>query len=201
MGQTDVDMGPLITREHRDRVAGYLDIAAAEGASVALDGRRNVDPNSFLIGPSVVDRVTSNMRVYREEIFGPVLSVVRARLIERSFGYRKKLRIRQRGVDLYSKRTCRPVNQAALQRRDDRNQRIGVPAPMAWFPFTGWNRSFFGDLHMQGREGIWFYTQQKTTLTRLVQIDPVNPITIPSGDRTGRPVFNSRPLGRTPVAP
>ncbi len=174
----DVDVGPLIRREHLVRVAGYLDIAKSEGASVALDGRGVAASDGFFLGPSVVDRVQPTMRVAKEEIFGPVLSVIRAANLDEA---------------LAIGRQCPYGNGAAIFTRDGYAARqfkqhfnagmiginVGVPAPMAWFPFTGWNQSFFGDLHIQGREGVQFYTRQKTTLTRWFQsaadshLDPV----------------------------
>ena len=166
-GGAEVDMGPVITREHRDRVAGYLEIGQAEGAEIAVDGRQpawGLD-DGFLIGPSVLDHVAPSMRVAREEIFGPVLSVLRVSDLDEA---------------LAVGRSCPFGNGASIFTRDGRAARefkhrfnagmiginVGVPAPMAWFPFTGWNQSFFGDLHIQGTEGVQFYTRQKMTMTR-----------------------------------
>ena len=165
-GNEDVDVGPLIRPEHVERVAGYLDIATGEGASVALDGRQDMGGGgAFLLGPSVVDQVQPEMRLAREEIFGPVLSVMRAPDLESA-------------LDIG--RGCPYGNGASIFTRDGYAARefkqrfnagmiginVGVPAPMAWFPFTGWNQSFFGDLHIQGTESVHFYTRQKMTLTR-----------------------------------
>ena len=169
VGPTDsgpeVDMGPVISRDHRDRVAGYLEVGRSEGAEVAFDGRAAASGEGFLIGPSVLDRVEPGMRVAREEIFGPVLSVVRVHDLEEA---------------LAVGRDCPYGNGASIFTLDGRAARqfkhrfnagmigvnVGVPAPMAWFPFTGWNQSFFGDLHIQGSEGVQFYTRQKMTMTR-----------------------------------
>jgi malonate-semialdehyde dehydrogenase (acetylating)/methylmalonate-semialdehyde dehydrogenase len=162
----NVDMGPLITKQHRDKVASYLDIAAQEGAAVALDGRkRNLDANAFLVGPSVIDKVEPGMRVYKEEIFGPVLSVVRAHSLEQVLEIGRGCEYGN-GASIFTR-----SGSAARQFKRHFNAgmigiNIGVPAPMAWFPFTGWNKSFFGDLHIQGTESVHFYTQQKMTLTR-----------------------------------
>jgi malonate-semialdehyde dehydrogenase (acetylating)/methylmalonate-semialdehyde dehydrogenase len=164
-GNEDVDMGPVIRAEHRDKVAGYLGVAQSEGADLPLDGRAKMSDTGFVLGPSVIDRVTTDMRVWKEEIFGPVLSVVRAGDLDEA---------------LAVGRSCDYGNGASIFTRDGYAARqfkqhfnagmiginVGVPAPMAWFPFTGWNRSFFGDLHIQGTEGIHFYTRQKVTLTR-----------------------------------
>ena len=162
-GNEGVDVGPLIRREHLERVSSYLDVARDEGADVALDGRLHDD--SFLLGPCVVDRVKPDMRLAAEEIFGPVLSVMRTDDLESA---------------LEIGRNCPYGNGASIFTRDGYAARefkqhfnagmiginVGVPAPMAWFPFTGWNQSFFGDLHLQGSESVHFYTRQKTTLTR-----------------------------------
>ncbi|MEP0848220.1 MAG: CoA-acylating methylmalonate-semialdehyde dehydrogenase [Phycisphaerae bacterium] len=172
VGRTDtgaeVDMGPLITRAHAERVRGHIDAAEREGAVLAADGRatRVADaPGGFFVGPTVVDRVRPEMRIAREEVFGPVLSVTRVASLEEALALGD---------------ACEYGNGAAIYTRSGRAARefkrrfnagmigvnVGVPAPMAWFPFTGWNASFFGDLHIQGREGMLFYTQQRMTMTR-----------------------------------
>lgn len=164
-GNEEVDMGPLIRQEHVNRVAGFVDVAAGEGATVALDGRRDFASDGFLIGPSVIDQVKTPMKVATQEIFGPVLSVVRAGDLESALAIGKE---------------CPYGNGASIFTRDGYAARqfkrhfnagmigvnVGVPAPMPWFPFTGWNDSFFGDLHIQGVESMQFYTRQKMTLTR-----------------------------------
>jgi len=174
----DVDLGPLIRRQHVDRIVGYVDGAATAGATLVLDGRRNFDSGGFFLGPCVVDQVQPDMAVAREEIFGPVLSVLRAESLDDA------LRLGQlcefgNGASIFTRDGF-----AARRFRDHFNAgmigiNVGVPAPMAWFPFTGWNGSFFGDLHVQGTEGIQFYTRQKVTLTRWLNttgdshLDPV----------------------------
>ncbi|MBX7106324.1 MAG: CoA-acylating methylmalonate-semialdehyde dehydrogenase [Gemmataceae bacterium] len=169
VGPTDngatVDMGPVISREHRDKVAAYLDVAKNEGATVALDGRGKGGGDGFLIGPSVVDKVAPAMRVAKEEIFGPVLSVVRAGDLEEALSLGRNVPYGN-GASIFTR-----SGYAARQFKHHFNAgmigiNVGVPAPMAWFPFTGWNQSFFGDLHIQGVEGVHFYTRQKTTMTR-----------------------------------
>jgi malonate-semialdehyde dehydrogenase (acetylating)/methylmalonate-semialdehyde dehydrogenase len=164
-GNENVDMGPVIRRDHMERVAGYLDIADREGASVALDGRKDFGSDGFLLGPSVIDQAKPEMQVVRDEIFGPVLSVVRCDDLDAALEVGRK---------------CPYGNGASIFTRDGYAARefkhrfnagmiginVGVPAPMAWFPFTGWNQSFFGDLHIQGTESVMFYTRQKMTLTR-----------------------------------
>jgi malonate-semialdehyde dehydrogenase (acetylating)/methylmalonate-semialdehyde dehydrogenase len=176
-GNEAVDMGPVIRAEHRDRVASYLDIAQQDGATVALDGRRKFDSDGFLLGPSVVDRVRTSMRVWREEIFGPVLSIVRAADLDEALAIGDECEYGN-GAAIF---TRSGYAARTFQRRFNAGMigiNVGVPAPMAWFPFTGWNRSFFGDLHIQGSESILFYTRQKVTLTRWPKpedshVDPV----------------------------
>jgi malonate-semialdehyde dehydrogenase (acetylating) / methylmalonate-semialdehyde dehydrogenase len=169
-GKENIDMGPVIRAEHRDRVASYLDVAKSDGASVALDGRRDFKSNGFLIGPSVVDRVQPHMRVWKEEIFGPVLSVVRTGNLDEAIAVGNQCDFGN-GAVIFTR-----SGYAARQFKQHFNAgmigiNVGVPAPMAWFPFTGWNRSFFGDLHIQGNESIQFYTRQKVTLTRWPKSD------------------------------
>lgn len=165
-GDGDVDMGPVISGPHRQRVAGYLDVAAEEGARVALDGReRRFEGNGFLLGPSVVDQVRPEMRLARDEIFGPVLSVVRAGSLDEALALGARSPYGN-GASIFT-RSGHAARE--FKRRFNAGMigiNVGVPAPMAWFPFTGWNQSFFGDLHLQGAEGIQFYTRQKMTMTR-----------------------------------
>jgi malonate-semialdehyde dehydrogenase (acetylating)/methylmalonate-semialdehyde dehydrogenase len=167
----DVDMGPVISREHMVKVESYLEIAPSEGATLALDGRNAkppasaAGPSGFILGPSVIDMVEPDMRVAREEIFGPVLSVIRAKTLDEALAIGRKSEYGN-GASIFTR-----DGHAARQFKQKFNAgmigiNIGVPAPMAWFPFTGWNKSFFGDLHIQGTEAITFYTQQKMTMTR-----------------------------------
>jgi malonate-semialdehyde dehydrogenase (acetylating)/methylmalonate-semialdehyde dehydrogenase len=183
VGPTDtggnVEMGPLITKAHRDKVASYLDVARGEGAEVALDGRGfDLPGEGFLLGPSVVDRVGPTMRLAREEIFGPVLSVVRTGDLDEALALGRQCE-HGNGASIFTR-----SGWAAREFKRHFNAgmigiNVGVPAPMAWFPFTGWNKSFFGDLHIQGTEGIHFYTQQKMTMTRWFRAateSPADPI-------------------------
>lgn len=180
-GTLDVDLGPLIRSEHVERVSSVVDSATQEGAILALDGRRPFDGGGFFLGPSIVDHVTGEMSIAGNEIFGPVLSVVRAASLDEV---------------IQMSHSCEFGNGASIFTRDGYAARhfrehfnagmiginVGVPAPMAWFPFTGWNGSFFGDLHVQGMEGIQFYSRQKVTLTRWLR---------PSGDSHHDPVWKS----------
>ena len=167
-GDTNPDMGPVISAEHLKKVRSLIDLGVKEGADLALDGRdvKVADaPNGFFLGPTILDKTDEKMSVVKEEIFGPVLSVVRVKTIEDAIELGQKCPFGN-GAVIYTN-----SGKAARQFKRYFNAgmigiNVGVPAPMAWFPFTGWNASFFGDLHIQGREGISFYTQQKMTMTR-----------------------------------
>lgn len=172
IGRTDQgdnpDMGPLITADHLKRVTGLIAKGEQEGAKLALDGRKVAvkdAPNGFYLGPTIFDKVKPNSTLAREEIFGPVLSVVRVDTVEDAIKLGQDCPFGN-GAVLYtsSGRTAREFKRHFNAGMIGIN--VGVPAPMAWFPFTGWNASFFGDLHIQGKEGIAFYTQQKMTMTR-----------------------------------
>ena len=165
-----IDMGPVIRDEHRARVANYLDVAASEGAVVSLDGRRNFDSDGFLLGPSVVDQVKPDMRIAKEEVFGPVLSVSRVDTLDEALAMGRECEYGN-GASIFTR-----SGYAAREFKRHFNAgmigiNVGVPAPMAWFPFTGWNRSFFGDLHIQGTESVQFYTRQKVAMIRWPQSD------------------------------
>jgi malonate-semialdehyde dehydrogenase (acetylating)/methylmalonate-semialdehyde dehydrogenase len=161
------EMGPLITREHRDRVASYVENASSEGATVAVDGRK--DPasqrNGFFLGTSLLDNVTPGMRCYRDEIFGPVLSVVRADTYDRA------LRIINEnpygnGVAIFTR-----DGGAARQFQFDVDAgmvgvNVPIPVPVSYYSFGGWKASLFGDLHIYGPEGIQFYTRTKVVTSR-----------------------------------
>jgi malonate-semialdehyde dehydrogenase (acetylating)/methylmalonate-semialdehyde dehydrogenase len=162
----DSEMGPLITREHRDRVASYLDSAAEDGAVVVADGRdRVVEGDGFFLGLSLVDHVRPQMRVYRDEIFGPVLSVIRAET------YAEAVQLVNdnpygNGVAIFSR-------DGGAIRRFQFDVQVGmvgvnvpIPVPVAYYPFGGWKDSLFGDLHMYGPDGIRFYTRTKVITTR-----------------------------------
>ncbi len=185
----DMDMGPVISRPHLERVRGYLDIAEKEGAKLALDGRKISvadGPNGFFVGPTVIDHVQPQMRVAKEEIFGPVLSVTRVNTLDEAFELGQQCEYGNGAVIFTSS------GRAAREFKHRFNAgmigiNVGVPAPMAWFPFTGWNRSFFGDLHIQGKEGVAFYTQQRMTLTRWFEpakVDKHDPVWRPGTARS-----------------
>jgi malonate-semialdehyde dehydrogenase (acetylating)/methylmalonate-semialdehyde dehydrogenase len=162
------DMGPLITAAHRDRVAGYLATAGEEGAEVVLDGREVRVPGGeegFFLGPSLVDRVTPSMAVYRDEIFGPVLAVLRVDTLDEA--------IALVNANPYGNGTAIFTADGHAARRFRREVTVGmvgvnvaIPVPMAYYSFGGWKQSLFGDAHVHGMEGVRFATRLKTVTTR-----------------------------------
>ena len=172
VGPTDRDpaaqMGPLVTRQHLQRALGYIDAGLAEGADLLLDGRKvrvPEAPGGFYLGPTLFDRVTQDMRIAREEIFGPVLSVMHAKDAAEAIALCNNSGYGNAAVIFTASggaaREFRHSISAGMV-----GINVGVPAPMAFFPFSGWNGSFFGDLHVQGREGVSFFTRQKVTISR-----------------------------------
>ena len=162
-------MGPLVTAAHRDKVASYLDIAVDEGAKIVVDGRttpvRGGRGNGFWLGPTVIDHVTPGSRVHREEIFGPVLSIVRVR------SYEEGIRIINSGE--YGNGTAIFTNDGGAARRFQNEVEVGmvginvpIPVPMAFYSFGGWKASLFGDTHVHGTEGVHFYTRGKVVTSR-----------------------------------
>ena len=162
----DSEMGPLVTRDHRERVAGYIDIGREEGATVVVDGRqqRFAEPGFFL-GVSLLDNVTPQMRVYQDEIFGPVLGVVRVRT------FKDALELVNRSQ--YGNGTAIFTRDGGLARRYQREVQVGmvgvnvpIPVPVAYYSFGGWKASMFGDSHMYGPAGVNFYTRTKVVTSR-----------------------------------
>jgi malonate-semialdehyde dehydrogenase (acetylating)/methylmalonate-semialdehyde dehydrogenase len=172
VGPTDRDvqphMGPVITRQHRERVEQLIDVGVKEGAKMAVDGRGvkvAEAPNGFFLGATVLDHVQNTMAVAREEIFGPVLNVMRFDDLEAAIEVANRSPYGN-GASIFTRsgKAAREFKHRIKAGMVGIN--IGVPASMAWFPFNGWDDSFFGDLHMQGKEGVQFFTQQKVTTTR-----------------------------------
>jgi len=164
----DADMGPLITREHWERVRDYIDIGVREGARLLVDGRQlspNAPKDGFFLGPSLFDHVEPNMRIYREEIFGPVLCVVRAPDLEAALALINAHEFGN-GASIYTakgdtaRRFCVEVQAGMV------GINVPIPVPMAFHSFGGWKRSLFGDLHVHGPEGVRFYTRLKTVTSR-----------------------------------
>jgi malonate-semialdehyde dehydrogenase (acetylating) / methylmalonate-semialdehyde dehydrogenase len=162
------DMGPLITREHRNRVAELIETGANEGAKIVADGRAiKVDsaPNGFFLAPTILDEVESRMTVAREEIFGPVLNVMQIDDLDAAIETVNRSAYGN-GASIFTRsgKAAREFKHRVKAGMVGIN--IGVPASMAWFPFSGWSDSFFGELHMQGKEGVQFFTEQKVIISR-----------------------------------
>ena len=164
-GATEPDMGPLVTAAHRDKVAGYIDAGAEAGATVVLDGRENAPAEGFFLNPTLFDDVTADMSIYRDEIFGPVLCVVRVP------GY-------DEGLDLinanpYGNGTAIFTNDGGAARRYENEVEVGmvginvpIPVPVGYYSFGGWKNSLFGDTHAYGDEGVHFFTRGKVVTSR-----------------------------------
>jgi len=162
------EMGPIVTQQAKDRIEGYIASGVEEGATLVVDGRGLKVPGlegGFFTGGSLFDHVTPSMRIYREEIFGPVLSCVRVpdfataiQLVnDHEFG---------NGVSIYT-------SDGGIAREFSRRVQVGmvgvnvpIPVPMAWHGFGGWKKSLFGDMHAYGEEGVRFYTKQKSVMQR-----------------------------------
>ncbi|TMF58601.1 MAG: CoA-acylating methylmalonate-semialdehyde dehydrogenase [Chloroflexi bacterium] len=158
-------MGPVIRAERKRKLIEYIDGAEAEGAQLVSDGRQVSLSDGFFLGPTIFDRVTPNMKVWKDELFGPVLSVVRASDIDEALSV---LNSSTYG-NMASIFTSSGKNAREFKRRAQAGMlgvNIGVAAPMAFFPFTGWKNSFFGDLHATGQDSIRFYTRHKVITTR-----------------------------------
>jgi malonate-semialdehyde dehydrogenase (acetylating)/methylmalonate-semialdehyde dehydrogenase len=167
-GETpESEMGPLISAEHKARVTGHIEKGAAQKAQLVLDGRQHPSasgPGNF-VGATLFDRVTPDMSLYREEIFGPVLSVVRAKTLEEAIGLINGNPFGN-GAAIFT-------SSGAAARQFQREVSAGmvgvnvsVPVPLAFFPFSGWKNSFFGDLHATGKDGVQFYTETKVVTSR-----------------------------------
>ena len=174
----EADMGPLVTSAHRDRVAGYIASGEQSGAKLVVDGRQVAargEKDGFWLGPTLFDNVAPEMDIYREEIFGPVLSVVRVSSYEEA-------------VDLvnandYGNGTAVFTNDGGAARRFENDVQVGmiginvpIPVPVAYYSFGGWKRSLFGDTHAHGAEGVHFFTRGKVVTSRWI-----NPAARPTG--------------------
>ncbi len=163
--QAGVQLGPLIRDEHRRRVVGYVERGIAEGARLVADGRSYLDRPGFFLGPTILDNVSEAMVVGREEIFGPVLSMSRAATLDEAIAQVNRLAFGNMAVVFTgSGRAAR-----AFRDRVDVGMvgvNVGVAQPFAFYPFSGWKSSFYGDLHIHGADGIDFYTRKKVVVSR-----------------------------------
>jgi malonate-semialdehyde dehydrogenase (acetylating)/methylmalonate-semialdehyde dehydrogenase len=163
-----VEMGPLVTREHLERVQSYIDLGVQEGARLVADGREQAisgHPEGFYLGPCLFDHVRPGMRIYKEEIFGPVLVIVRVPDFDQAlhlvntheYGNGSAIFTRDGGI---ARRFCHVVQSGMV------GVNVPIPVPMAFHSFGGWKRSLFGALHVHGPDGVRFYTRLKTVTAR-----------------------------------
>jgi malonate-semialdehyde dehydrogenase (acetylating)/methylmalonate-semialdehyde dehydrogenase len=167
-GRRSCDMGPLVTKEHRDKVAGYIETAEKDGAKVLVDGRGvkvDGDSNGFWLGPTLIDQVPITSKVYTEEIFGPVLSIVRVK------SYEEGVKLINTGA--FGNGTAIFTNDGGAARRFQNEVEVGmiginvpIPVPVAYYSFGGWKNSLFGDTKAHGVEGVHFFTRGKAITSR-----------------------------------
>ncbi|NCW72699.1 MAG: CoA-acylating methylmalonate-semialdehyde dehydrogenase [Actinobacteria bacterium] len=165
-GTKGSDMGPLVTAVHRDKVASYIEAGAKEGATVVVDGRDlKVDGDGFFLGPTLLDNVTPKMSVYTDEIFGPVLSIIRVNTYDEALNLVNSHQ--------YGNGTAIFTNDGGAARRFQNEVEVGmvginvpIPVPMAYYSFGGWKSSLFGDSHAHGTDGVHFFTRGKVVTSR-----------------------------------
>jgi malonate-semialdehyde dehydrogenase (acetylating)/methylmalonate-semialdehyde dehydrogenase len=163
--QAGVEMGPLVTSDHCKRVEGYLEKGVAEGATPLVDGRERSQQGGFFLGPTIFDNVTPDMTIGREEIFGPVLSVIRVKTLDDAIALVNRSPFgNATAIFTSSGKSAREYSSRCEVGMVGVN--VGVAAPMAFFPFAGWKASFFGDLHAHGKDAVGFYTEQKVIMSR-----------------------------------
>ena len=167
-GRRGSDMGPLVTEVHRDKVKSYIDAGEADGATIVVDGRNpevDGEPGGYWLGPTLIDDVTTDMSVYTDEIFGPVLSVVRVDSYDEA--------LQMVNDHPYGNGTAIFTNDGGAARRYQNEVEVGmvginvpIPVPMAYYSFGGWKSSLFGDSHAHGTEGVHFFTRGKVVTSR-----------------------------------
>ena len=167
-GRRNCDMGPLVTKEHRDKVAGYIEVAMKDGAKVVVDGRGikvDGEVGGFWLGPTLIDNVPTTSKVYTEEIFGPVLSIVRVK------SYDEGVKLINTGA--FGNGTAIFTNDGGAARRFQNEVEVGmiginvpIPVPVAYYSFGGWKNSLFGDTKAHGVEGVHFFTRGKAITSR-----------------------------------
>ena len=172
-----MDMGPLVTAAHRDKVTGYIDAGVQQGATLVVDGRGLTiagHEHGFFLGPTLFDHVTPEMTIYKDEIFGPVLVVLRAKTLGEAIALVNR--------NPYGNGTAIFTSSGGAARRFEDEIEVGmvginvpIPVPMAFFSFGGWKQSLFGDLHVYGMEAIHFYTRTKAITTRWPKQDTMSP--------------------------
>jgi len=162
----ETDVGPVVSSGARDRIRDWIDRGEQDGAKLSVDGREtDGDPNGSFVGPTILDGVTSDMKIAQEEVFGPVLTVIRATTLDHAIEIVNSSRFGN-GTSIFTEsaasvRRYRHEVQAGMI-----GVNIGVAAPVAFFPFSGWKDSFLGDLHAHGPDAVDFYTRKKTVTSR-----------------------------------
>ena len=165
-GTQGSDMGPLVTKVHRDKVASYIDAGSKEGATVVVDGRTlEIAGDGFWLGPTLFDNVSPEMSIYKDEIFGPVLSIIRVNTYDEALNLVNSHQ--------YGNGTAIFTNDGGAARRFQNEVEVGmvginvpIPVPMAYYSFGGWKNSLFGDSHAHGTEGVHFFTRGKVVTSR-----------------------------------
>ncbi|WP_106766158.1 CoA-acylating methylmalonate-semialdehyde dehydrogenase [Paenibacillus faecalis] len=165
--EEDVFLGPVIREAHKERTLDYIEAGVKEGARLVRDGRNDAQASGegFFVGPTIFDEVTQEMKIWKDEIFAPVLSIVRVKSLDEAIAWANESR--------FANGACLFTSSGAYMRQFRENMdagmlgvNVGVPAPMAFFPFSGWKDSFYGDLHANGTDGVEFYTRKKMVTTR-----------------------------------
>lgn len=165
--QENVFLGPVIRDSHKERTIGYIKSGIEEGARLVRDGRKDAESHKegYFIGPTIFDNVTLQMKIWKDEIFAPVLSIVRIKGLDEAIDWTNE--------SCFANGACIFTKSGAYMRQFRENidagmlgVNVGVPAPMAFFPFSGWKDSFYGDLHANGTDGVEFYTRKKMVTTR-----------------------------------
>ncbi|UNK16835.1 CoA-acylating methylmalonate-semialdehyde dehydrogenase [Paenibacillus sp. N3/727] len=165
--EEDVFLGPVIREAHKERTLSYIEAGVEEGARLVRDGRNDAQASGegYFVGPTIFDEVTQEMKIWKDEIFAPVLSIVRVKGLDEAIAWANESR--------FANGACLFTGSGAYMRQFRENidagmlgVNVGVPAPMAFFPFSGWKDSFYGDLHANGTDGVEFYTRKKMVTTR-----------------------------------
>ncbi|WP_314063904.1 methylmalonate-semialdehyde dehydrogenase [uncultured Vagococcus sp.] len=160
-----VFLGPVIRKDNQTRTFNYIETGLAEGATLLTDGRQHIPSEGFFVGPTIFDHVTTDMTIWKEEVFAPLLSIIRVKDLKEAIATANKSE--------FANGACLFTNNAAAIRyfRETIDAgmlgiNLGVPAPMAFFPFSGWKSSFYGTLHANGKDGVDFYTRKKVVTAR-----------------------------------
>src|SRR5699024_8424195 len=165
----DVFLGPVIRENHKKRTLNYITTGENEGAKLVRDGRndKEIKDKGYFVGPTIFDNVSTEMNIWKDEIFAPILSIVRVKNLSEA--------IKVTNTSKFANGACIFTNDGGSVREFRETidagmlgVNIGVPAPMAFFPFSGWKDSFYGDLHANGKDGLQFYTRKKVITTRWV---------------------------------